>query len=77
MPPKSGCDFCPFMRKIQWRKLRGERPERFNELVEIEKNFKSGMTFSLSGTPLKKFLDSHQLDDFMKDSTCDSGQCFT
>ena len=37
IPLKSGCWFCPFQRKGQWRKLRMEHPELFCKAKELER----------------------------------------
>ena len=72
LPRKSGCDFCPLQRRAGWKRLKVESPKRFAELVELERDFKNGMTFSLSGVPLTKYLESHQLEDF---GECIDGSC--
>ena len=74
VPVKSGCDFCPFQNKHMWRKLQGQNPERFKELVKLEKTFTNNMTFSLSGKSIAHYAQSQSLDDF---ETCESGHCFT
>ena len=77
IPEKSGCDFCPFMRKMDFRKLAAEHPERYRYLMGLEETFVNGMVFSLSKKPMKSLamLDSN-LDDWMEPDTCESGHCF-
>ena len=77
-PPKSGCDFCMFFSRNHFRKLSKEDPERFAEIVAMEKNSYSYGRYYLKGKyPLESISSNALLDDFtdLKDS-CDSGHCF-
>jgi len=40
VPPKSGCWFCPFMRRGQWQQLKREQPELFARALAMERNAK-------------------------------------
>lgn len=70
IPPKSGCDFCPFQRKSQWAKTELDNPTAIDEGIMIETHFNQRMKekieargeqvntfFSLryDGTPLEKW----------------------
>ena len=88
VPRKSSCDFCPYVRPREFRRLRAERPDRFREVVALEEN---GMDFphtllSPSNTPLRRMLENASLDaaladedddDDDDDQHCTSGFCFT
>tara|TARA_R110002110_G_scaffold334835_1_gene545681 strand:+ start:55 stop:750 length:696 start_codon:yes stop_codon:yes gene_type:complete len=78
IPPKSGCDLCPFFSKNHFRKLAKKNPERFKKIVEMEKNSYSYGKYYLKGKyPLQMILDNTSLDEFSEyDDSCDSGHCF-
>ena len=38
VPPRSGCYFCPFITKVDARKLLREHPKLFQEVVQLEKD---------------------------------------
>ena len=87
IPAKSGCDFCPFKRWSEFKKLWQERPERFKEVVAMEKNDR--------GYPNHTLKDGHKLESIMLQNTnlnafgfndgddpeddmmCDEGHCMT
>ena len=71
LPMKSGCDYCPFKPKKELQAIRVSNPERFKQIVAMEKNDKSGAT--LKNTPLQM---NSLLDDFTEEDSCDSGYCF-
>ena len=83
-PVKSGCDFCPFTKRRDMRILHTEKPERFLEIVNMEKNDRYYPKKPMFGTPLANLLLNQTLDEFNDDidietkpDSCDSGHCFT
>ncbi len=80
IPAKSGCDFCMFQKRSEIRKLAGEKPERFKQIVEMEKNDRYYPRKPLIGTfPLEGLLHNGKMDDYMDEDgfeSCDSGHCF-
>lgn len=81
VPRKSGCDYCPFMKRSEMRKLKAERPERYSQIVAMEKN--SRQRKPLFGTrPLAE--PGQALDEWFSEKydgtedalVCDSGRCF-
>ena len=81
-PPKSGCDFCPYTKRKDMRKLLAEEPERFLKIVSMEKNDRYYPKKPLIGvSPLENLLLNTSMDDFTDDEdvqldSCDSGHCF-
>ena len=77
VPPKSGCDFCMFFSKNHFRKLAKNSPERFQKIVDMEKNSYSYGKYYLKGNyPLQMILDNTSLDEFNEyEDSCDSGHC--
>lgn len=83
IPPKSGCDFCMFSKRSEFRKLFAKDPERFAQIVEMEKNSRDYPhdTLLKSGA-LEPIMMNQSLDLFIDDSAadeidmCDSGHCF-
>lgn len=75
VPVKSGCWYCPFARKEEWRRLKIDKPEYFDLAVKLEKNNvkypKRTLRFS---KPLELVDFNHSLDDF-EEMECDSGHC--
>lgn len=52
VPPKSACTYCPFGTKGDFQRLRTERPQDFERLVQLEKKAKktkSGATIRFGG----------------------------
>jgi len=39
-PPRSACFYCPFHDNIEWRKLRNEEPEAFQQAVQFDKEIR-------------------------------------
>jgi len=78
-PVKSGCDFCPFQRKFEWRSLFAKRPERLDELIRFEENGRGFPKDTLMrGGPLRRLLGNGTMDDYAEpENGCDSGHCFT
>jgi len=80
LPAKSGCDFCPFMKRSKFRALAVDNPERFREIVALEENGMKYPKRTLTGRPLRLLLGNQSLESWMKDDfegMCDSGHCFT
>ena len=73
LPVKSGCDFCPFAGRAAVRAIYGKDPDRYKQIIEMEKSDARGQ--NMFDTPLTL---SHSLDTFETEGqTCDSGHCFT
>lgn len=76
VPEKSGCWYCPFARKEEWRLLKIQKPELFQKAVEMEENNskypKRTIKFS---KPLKMVEFDYTLEDMMGE--CDSGHCMS
>jgi len=79
LPVKSGCDFCPYTKRKDMRKLRAEDPKRFHKIVLMEQNDRYYPKKPLIGnSPLENLELNQSLDDFdIDDESCDSGHCFT
>lgn len=80
IPAKSGCDFCMFTKRKDMVKLMVKDPDRFKEIVDMEKNDRYYPKKPLIGKyPLENLLQNKSLDDFSDDDdmSCDSGHCFT
>jgi hypothetical protein len=80
LPVKSGCDFCPYTKRKDMRELLAKDPERFNKIIEMEKNDRYYPRKPLIGTsPLENLLKNESLDNYVESEimdTCDSGHCF-
>lgn len=80
LPSKSGCDFCMFNKRSWFRELAIKQPERFKQIVEMEKNSYTYGKYYLQGKyPLEMIISNSKLDDFIENEigdTCDSGHCF-
>jgi hypothetical protein len=86
-PPKSGCYFCPFQGVGQWKLLRKEHPDLFEDAMALEEsdiNYPSYGLFPRPGWTLRRldgfFSDSIQLtltgEDFREDMQCEqAGYC--
>ena len=53
MPPRSACTFCPFHSDAEWRRLKTEEPEGFQQAVAYEKGLQQTMSHvtGFRGTP--------------------------
>lgn len=40
-PPRSACTFCPFHSNLEWRRLRDNEPEAFQEAIEIDRKIRT------------------------------------
>jgi 3'-phosphoadenosine 5'-phosphosulfate sulfotransferase (PAPS reductase)/FAD synthetase len=83
LPPKSGCDFCPYVKRKDMRKLLAEDPDRFHKIVLMEQNDRYYPHKPLiGGSPLANLELNQSLDNFTDEDedieldTCDSGNCF-
>ena len=81
---KSGCDFCMFKSRKQFRQLAGERPERFREIVAMEDAaiYKGHRPLLASGR-LRSLIENDTLDRYAEgledaeaEQACTSGYCF-
>ncbi len=71
---KSGCWFCVFAKKKEFQELKLNNPDKWNELVNLEKNGSKFPKITLKGKPLEKFIgDNKTLDEFQ---SCSEGYCF-
>jgi hypothetical protein len=66
VPPKSGCFFCPFQRKQQWKKLRRTHPDLFCQAQKLEQR---NMAYRVSvGKPAFSLRgDGKTLDQIIND----------
>ena len=84
-PGKSSCDFCPYVKDREFRKLLAERPDRFKEIVALEMNGSDYPNTLLRHNPIPLakmaenaalgIIDDNDNDD--NDDHCTSGHCFT
>jgi hypothetical protein len=80
VPPPSSCYFCPFHSDVAWLELRVNRPDLFEDAVEIEKhlNDKKGVWMHRKLIPLDQAIpDQPFLFDIDDMDNCESGYCFT
>ena len=82
LPVKSGCWFCPFAKKEEWRRLKIEKPELFQQAIIMEQNNAKFPERTLKFTkPLSMINFNYSLNDFDSDlielEECDSGHCLT
>ena len=86
LPIKSGCWFCPFAKKEEFRRLKIEKPELWKQLIIMEKNHPKYPNVTLKFTkPFEKldfnfsltdFEDFESLEENDTFESCDSGHCF-
>ena len=81
---KSACDFCPYVKPKEFRRLMADRPDRFRQVVDLEENGKDFPKTVLSNKnkPLRLMLENERVhgddDDIdAEDHSCTSGFCFT
>jgi len=84
LPPKSGCFFCPFLRKSQLNDLyltQEQLWKRYQEIEEQGKNYPRAVIshLGLSAQELAKEFSAGpmKLDKFLEMAPCDTGYCFT
>lgn len=79
--PKSSCYFCPFQKMDEWKRMRAQRPDLFEQAAELEAAINTrGKDEYYSLTPTGKPLRDAVGDQAMlwpADDSCDSGYCFT
>lgn len=80
VPIKSGCWYCPFAKKEEWRRLKIEKPELFEEACKMEEqNDKFPERTLKFPKPLRMINFDYSLNDFDPDmediQECDSGHC--
>lgn len=79
VPPKSGCWFCPYARKEEFRRLKIKDPAKWKQLIAMEKNHPKYPNVLLKfSKPLEDLDFNYSLTDFEEDEfdSCDSGHCF-
>lgn len=89
LPPKSSCYFCPYHRPSEWKRMRVEEPELFEQaaLIEDEMNTlrlakgRGLIWLTKFNGPLREVIDtSQQALDFGTGpgaESCDEGYCWT
>ena len=79
IPPKSGCDFCPYTKRKDMRVLLAGDKERFMQIVKMEQNDRYYPKKPLIGNfPLDSLLQNDSLDNYIEEEdTCSSEACFT
>jgi len=74
LPPKSGCVYCPFAKKSDFKEIKRKEPEKWNKILELEQNHTKYPNVVLKTKPLVDWIqDNEILDDYME---CDDGYCF-
>lgn len=82
-PVKSGCWYCPFAKKEEWRRLKIDEPELYAKAIIMEENNKKFPERTIKFTkPLSKINFNFSLEDFTGEAaeelgSCDSGHCMT
>jgi len=88
-PPRSACWFCPFHSLDEWRNLRREHPELFQQSVELERMLnerrkrlgRDNVWLTRFARPLDEVVHDQLTlgydDPGSADAPCDSGHCFT
>jgi hypothetical protein len=84
-PPRSACWFCPFHSMEGWRQLKREKPDLFNQAVELERTLgdrreslgKDRSHMTRFNRPLDQVVDDQLVLDLDGPDGCDSGSCFT
>lgn len=87
VPPKSSCFFCPFHRKLTWAEMRRDRPELFEQSVQLERKInikramlgKDNVWLTDRLRPLDEAIGEAQEPLFHEDGPeqCDEGYCWT
>lgn len=76
-PPRSACYMCPNQSDAEWRDLKENRPEEFQQAVELEREIREKDPFAWlhqSCQPLDQVSFDQPEDLFSR--ACDSGACF-
>jgi len=72
LPMKSGCYFCPFQSKGEWKRLMNEKPVLFKKALELEANAgKPGLY--LADRWLRSIYQDNTLDDYVVDDEWECG----
>lgn len=82
VPVKSGCWYCPFAKKEEWRRLKIDQPELYDKAMIMEENNKKFPERTIKFTkPLRMLNFNYSLTDFGNEpeelESCDSGHCMT
>jgi 3'-phosphoadenosine 5'-phosphosulfate sulfotransferase (PAPS reductase)/FAD synthetase len=79
IPVKSGCWYCPYAKKEEFRRLKIDRPDLFEKIVVMEENNNGFPERKLKYSKSFRELDfNYSLEDFEADeNTCDSAHCMT
>lgn len=80
-PVKSGCFFCPFNRKAEWKNLLYNYPNLFEKAIQLEENATGPYGLNNREIPLRKIRESKSQNLFeilnlVEDPECGSS-CFT
>lgn len=83
-PPKSACWFCPLRSMGQWRDMRRERPDLFDQAVALEDRLnekrtargKDAVYLANKAVPLEQAVGLQLVMD-VEDAGCESGFCMT
>jgi len=82
MPPRSACWFCPFHSRVEWTRLRSERPDLFERAVELENFINHKRTVIMGKDEVYLHPSCRPLDEavglqmsFSKWDLCESGYC--
>lgn len=71
-PPRSACTFCPYHSDAEWRKLRDETPEEWQEVVALDRLIRSGVRGTVD--PLYIHRSLKPLDEVDLSTPEDHGQ---
>ena len=79
VPVKSGCWYCPYAKKEEFRRLKIDRPDLFEKIVIMEENNNGFPERKLKYSKSFRELDfNYSLEDFNEDdNVCDSGHCMS
>ncbi len=80
-PVKSGCFFCPFNRKAEWKNILYNYPNLFEKAIQLEENAKGPYGLNSQEISLRKIRESksqnlYEILNVAQDSECGSN-CFT
>jgi len=74
VPVKSGCWYCPFARKEEWRQLKIKNPKLYEQACIMEEQNRKYPNLLLKFTkPLRQIDFNNSLDDYIEG--CDTGYC--
>ena len=79
VPVKSGCWYCPYAKKEEFRRLKIDRPDLFEKIIIMEENNNGFPARKLKySKPFRELDFNYSLEDFLADeSSCDSGHCMS